>query len=392
MENLSNGGRARGRIEWDELRRRIDLAAVATNLLGPAPGRRGERGRRLWWPCPFHQDANPSFCIDPQREWWRCYGCQEKGDAANLVMRRLGLSFPEAVRWLDGFAGGLVPALPGGPRPRPIARGACASAPRIEAGPEGMAPRDALALMERAADRLWTSDGAAALERLRARGLTDETIRQARLGYDPAVRATTRDGRPYTARGIVIPWIEDGRLTLLKVRQPEGGGPKYAQVYRNRPRLYVAAPIWPGRPAVVTEGEFDALALAQLTADWRCGVVTTGSASTRPDAELAGRMVAASPWLLAHDADEAGDRAADAWMELSRPRCRRVRPPFRGQGISTDTAGGKDWSDLHRMAPNAIRYHLAPLLSTGPSWEALQIERWAGPTDDDEPPGILAGS
>jgi len=30
------------RIDWSEIRDRVDLAAVATALLGPAPGRRGE--------------------------------------------------------------------------------------------------------------------------------------------------------------------------------------------------------------------------------------------------------------------------------------------------------------------------------------------------------------
>jgi hypothetical protein len=56
---------ARGeRIDWRAVRDTINLAEVATRLLGPAPGRLGERsGRRLWWPCPFHEDRNPSFCV-----------------------------------------------------------------------------------------------------------------------------------------------------------------------------------------------------------------------------------------------------------------------------------------------------------------------------------------
>src|SRR5438034_8275091 len=93
------------RIDWSKLRDRVDLAAVATALLGIAPGRRGERGRRLWWLCPFHEDKNPSFAIDPGKSWWRCYGCGEHGDAANLVMRLQGWTFPEAVRWLAEQAG-----------------------------------------------------------------------------------------------------------------------------------------------------------------------------------------------------------------------------------------------------------------------------------------------
>jgi DNA primase len=88
--------RATGRTDWKTERERIDLAAVATNVLGPAPGRRGERGRRLWWRCPFHNDRNPSFSVDPGRGWWRCFGCGESGDAAALVMRLRGMTFPEA--------------------------------------------------------------------------------------------------------------------------------------------------------------------------------------------------------------------------------------------------------------------------------------------------------
>ncbi len=66
-------------IEWDAIKDNIDLAAIATALLGRAPGRRGERGRRLWWPCPFHDDSNPSFCVTAARREWKCFGCGEHG-------------------------------------------------------------------------------------------------------------------------------------------------------------------------------------------------------------------------------------------------------------------------------------------------------------------------
>ena len=51
------------RIEWSEVKDRMPLEMVATNLLGPAHQR---KGKRLLWPCPFHDDHDPSFQVaDP---------------------------------------------------------------------------------------------------------------------------------------------------------------------------------------------------------------------------------------------------------------------------------------------------------------------------------------
>src|SRR5262245_35867969 len=71
------------RLDWNAIKSQIDVAKIATALFGPAPGRRGERGRRLWWRCPFHEDKNPSLGIEPGKPWWRCFGCGEHGDAAS---------------------------------------------------------------------------------------------------------------------------------------------------------------------------------------------------------------------------------------------------------------------------------------------------------------------
>src|SRR5271165_3562122 len=57
------------RIDWNDIKGRIDLARVVTALLGPAAKRQG----RLLWPCPFHDDRNPSFEVDPQRGTWRSW-------------------------------------------------------------------------------------------------------------------------------------------------------------------------------------------------------------------------------------------------------------------------------------------------------------------------------
>src|SRR5207302_4106651 len=104
------------RIDWKSVRDTLNLAEVATKILGPAPGRYGERGRKLWWRCPLgtHEDRNPSFCVEPGKSWWKCWGCGESGDAATLVMKVQNVSFPEAIAILTGG-----PTLAGKPTARP---------------------------------------------------------------------------------------------------------------------------------------------------------------------------------------------------------------------------------------------------------------------------------
>ena len=252
------------------------------------------------------------------------------------------------------FKPALIVSVP--PRRKPSRK----APPRPEDDGGGMTADEADRLVAEAVDRLWSRSGASALDGLRRRGLTDEMIRAARLGFDPSIRATTRDGRPYGASGVVIPWMESGRLALVKVRQGEGRKPKYVEVYRDDPCLYVAAPIRPGRPVIVCEGELDALIVAQQTAHLACGVITTGSASNRPDHATAFPLLSAPAWIIATDADEAGDRLAEAWVELVPGRCRRARPP----------GPGKDWTDAAAHGFGRIAYHLAPLVMTPPSWES----------------------
>ncbi len=167
------------RIDWQAERDRIDLAAVATRLLGPAPGRRGGRG--LWWRCPFHEDRNPSFKVDRDREGrqrWKCFGCGEHGDAPALAMKLEGMTFPEAVRFLTGgpAPSGSRSRQPPKPRPTPEVK--------PERRSEGMPEADAVALVAASAARLWNPEGAAALSNLSGPGTgpRDDPDRPARVG------------------------------------------------------------------------------------------------------------------------------------------------------------------------------------------------------------------
>jgi len=364
------------RTDWKAARERIDLAAVATNLLGPAPGRRGERGGRLWWSCPLgtHEDRNPSFSVDPAKRRWRCYGCGRNGDAAALVMTLRGLTFHEAVAHLTGG-----PAPPGKgtsrPAPRPEPK------PKPPAEPSGMPEADALSFVEAAEARLWTPEGAAALAYLTGpdRCLTVETVRAARLGVTPWVSVPKADGTTFRALGVVVPWFASGRPALVKIRQPDGCRPRYAEVFRDPARLDCypgPEAIRPGRPLIVTEGEFDALVLGEAVGE-SAGVVTLGSASARPDLATRARMQAAPRWYIATDRDEAGDKAAAVWPAFAP----RTRPPEPFNDWTEAKAGGVD---LARWWRDVLAGNNRPPLFT---WEDLAAWRW-GPATDDPSPGI----
>ncbi len=358
------------RLDWDAIKGEVCIEAVAVALMGEPSGRRGASG--LWYVCPLHDDRNPSFHVDPDRGSWRCFGCSEHGDAPALAMRLEGLSFPEAVRRVAELCGLSAPSgdLPPPSRPTPAK-----ATGRPEPGPSGLAAGDASALVEDAARRLWTPEGAGALSYLHGRGLTGETIRAARIGFVDRVAVPTRAGdRVFQASGIVVPWFDRDRLAMAKVRRLDDGKPKYAEAFRDRPRVFPPLEaIRPGLPLVVVEGEFDALLLHQLIVDFAC-VATLGSASDRRGADVLLPLLRCRPWFAAHDADDAGNRAASWWIDRGAVR---VKPP----------APAKDWTEAHALGFNVVRNLWLGIVRDAPrpSWEALEAERWGPALVEAEP-------
>jgi DNA primase len=177
---------------WKAQREQVDLCAVVTSLLGPAERR---QSGRAWWLCPFHPDRSPSFSVTPGRHHWRCWVCNETGDAADLVMRLKGVDFVEAKRMLADRL--LLPIAPSG---KP------SSTPRERtAAPPKMKPDLAAAIVAQCESRLWGPGGERALAYLQGpRGLTEGTIRAARLGLS------------LNPRGITIPWFRGQTSSCAK--------------------------------------------------------------------------------------------------------------------------------------------------------------------------------
>jgi hypothetical protein len=230
---------------------------------------------------------------------------------------------------------------------------------------------DAETLVNDAAERLWRPEGTKALAYLNNRGLDDATIKAARLGWTPGVMVPYGDGdQCYRTQGVCIPWFDGSRLTRVKIRDPDAPqARRYKEVFSYRPAIYPSPEvIRPGRPLIIAEGELDRLLLDQILGDL-AGVVTLGSASARPDAQVLGLMMTATPWYIALDADVAGDKAVGAWP----PTAIRVRPPE-----------GNDWTDIHAGGVNRIRYFWGRYLPMSLAWETLESQRWGQPLESED--------
>ena len=78
-----------------EPKQNIDLVSVVESA-GVELQQRGARHVGL---CPFHTERTPSFYIF-QDNHFKCFGCQESGDAIDFIQKLHGLSFQDALKHL----------------------------------------------------------------------------------------------------------------------------------------------------------------------------------------------------------------------------------------------------------------------------------------------------
>lgn len=309
-------------IDITGLLQKVDIAAVIEKDLGPA---QRKTGRFLFWRCPFHADKGPSLGVTPDTGRWYCFGaCQKGGDAIDWIRERQGCSLVEAARMLGAME------LP--ERPVRVERQA---APDGNEPPGAVWQEQARVLINRCEQTLWSEAGDRVVDYLRGRGLAEATLREWRVGYNPMEEyvdpgrwgfGPVADGRRHAVwvpAGILLPCIEEGNIWRLKVRS--SGKDKYPQVKGSKPALYGADRMVFGRPALVCEGEFDALVAWQEAGDL-VDVVAAGGARMALPSRWRAYLMAAPELLVAFDVDQAGEEGAAAWCRAT-GRARRVSVP-----------------------------------------------------------------
>jgi DNA primase len=79
-----------------DLKMRVNLADVVARVVTL----RKAGGVRLKGLCPFHNEKSPSFHVDPDKGFYKCFGCGKAGDAITFVRETEQLNFTEAIEAL----------------------------------------------------------------------------------------------------------------------------------------------------------------------------------------------------------------------------------------------------------------------------------------------------
>jgi DNA primase len=312
----------------DELKHSFDLLSLI-QADTPLKKTAGTRGGEFAGPCPFC-GGKDRFRVWPNADspgFW-CRQCEAHGDVFSYLMKREGLAFGEAVEWVSEHVGG-------GSGFISRKRDDTARESTGDSEPPSSAwQHEALAVVEFSESYLWSgrSNANKVLNYLRKkRGLSDETIRARRLGYNPTwlrTRYLNEEGKQVSlAPGITIPRFADDVLWMVNVRRRVGDLSDWLDIMPDRDRngsepkkytclagskpktLYNADGIKPDRDVLIVEGEFDAMLAQQLLGE-RVAVVTLGSASNQLPRRWRDKLAESGKVYAALDNDGAGQGAA----------------------------------------------------------------------------------
>ena len=123
--------------------------------------------------CPFHNERTPSFHVSADKQMYYCFGCGEGGNIFTFLMKYENQSFPEAIRTLADRAGVTLPEEELNAQQK-----------------KERSKRQQLLEVNKEAAKFFVyclrgTEGRQAMDYLKKRKLTDETISHFGLGYAP---------------------------------------------------------------------------------------------------------------------------------------------------------------------------------------------------------------
>ena len=307
--------------------------------------------------CPFHQEKTPSFSVNPEKQFYYCFGCGAGGNALGFVMDYERMEFREAIESLAQAAGMELPA------------------EEADAAPQVDHQKPLYEAMEKAT-RLYESllrkhpTRGRVVDYLKQRGLSGEIARDFRLGFAPegwdnlmttlsseaeiehaltvGLLIENDSGRKYDRfrDRVIFPIVNQrGKVIAMGGRVLGDGKPKYLNspetpLFSKSHELYGLHHIRKFAKnlsrIVVVEGYMDVIALAQFGIHY--AVATLGTSVGKPHLEMLFRRV--DQVVFCFDGDEAGRKAAFRGMEAALPMMedgRQVKFLFLPEGEDPDS-------------------------------------------------------
>ncbi len=339
--------------------------------------------------CPFHNEKTASFHISPARQTYYCFGCGKKGDVFTFVEEMEGTDFRGALKILADKAGVEL----------------------VNAPEESRGEKAKLFEVLEEATKFFESnliDSTEALNYIKGRGLTDESIKKFRIGYAPndwrllrshllslgfsdevlvSAGLTKRiEGdvkEPYDVfRGRIIFPLADasGKVIAFSGRAIEADAqPKYLNspdtiLFTKSEVLYgldkAKEEIRKKNYAILVEGQMDLVLSHQAGVE--NAVASSGTAFTKAHLERLKRL---SPRIiLAFDADNAGEKAAEKstilglglGMEVKIARLPEGKDPA---DLVRDNP--ESWKDVLRKSLMAIEFFLIRAVEREPDQRKL---------------------
>src|SRR3989339_1660451 len=83
------------RDQVEEVKSKVDIVEIIGEKVALK-----KAGRHFKGLCPFHSEKSPSFIVSPERQSFKCFGCQKGGDVLTFLQDYDGYSFLEALELL----------------------------------------------------------------------------------------------------------------------------------------------------------------------------------------------------------------------------------------------------------------------------------------------------
>ena len=364
----------------EELKGRSDIVDVVSIYVPTL----AKKGSKYWGNCPFHHEKTPSFTVDREQGFFKCFGCGKGGDVISFVMEAEGISFYEAVKLLADRAHLEMPKMI-----------------RSDNG-EFREVKERLTNLLRDAARIYHAnltkpEAAAAREYIEKRGIEPSSVRKFGLGYsngyseiiadlkalgykrEEMLKAGViqeREGKFFDAMAnrLVFPIIDafgkviafGGRVlgktdfakykntdnTVIFVKNKNLYGLNYIKKLRLKTKV---------TDLIMVEGYMDTLALVQAGVE--NVVASMGTSLTEEQAKLAARYV--EDIYICYDGDSAGQNATLRGLDILKRHGLKVKVISLPNGEDPDEiikrAGVQEFLKYKNAAVELTEYKLLRL-------------------------------